>query len=165
VAPADRSGLPPASVDLVTVAQAMHWIDRPSFYAEVRRVAVPGALIAVWSYALVRIDPIIDAVIDEFEHSEVGPYWPPERALVDSGYRTLEFPFHEVTPPAVPMTAEWTLAQFASYLESWSAVERFKRATGRDPVVGVVARLAKLWGGPEVSRHIEWPLHVRVGTV
>src|SRR5215470_11482152 len=59
VAGADRSGLEPGSVDLVTVAQAMHWIDPPSFYAEVRRVAAPGGIIAVWSYALLRINPVI----------------------------------------------------------------------------------------------------------
>ena len=165
VAPADRSGLEPGSVDLVTVAQAMHWIDTASFYAEVRRVAAPGAIVAVWSYALLRVDPVVDPIIDRFERSEVGPYWPPERAMVDAGYRTLDFPFPELVAPSIPMTAEWTLAQFADYLESWSAVDRFKRATGRDPVADVVARLAKVWGGPEVSRHIEWPLHVRVGTV
>src|SRR5205085_2841298 len=32
-APADASGLPPRSVELVTVAQALHWLDRTSFYA------------------------------------------------------------------------------------------------------------------------------------
>lgn len=37
---AEDSELPDASVDLVTVAQAAHWLDLPTFYAEVRRVAV-----------------------------------------------------------------------------------------------------------------------------
>jgi len=47
VAPAEHCGLPDASVDLVTVAQALHWFDVDAFYAEARRVARPGALIAV----------------------------------------------------------------------------------------------------------------------
>ncbi|HEX6397189.1 MAG TPA: class I SAM-dependent methyltransferase, partial [Steroidobacteraceae bacterium] len=52
VAPAERSGLPAASVDLVTVAQALHWFDFDRFYAEVRRVCRPGGLLAVWAYEL-----------------------------------------------------------------------------------------------------------------
>src|SRR5205823_14795537 len=46
VAPAEDSGLADSSVDLVTVAQAVHWFDLHRFYAEVRRVARPRALIA-----------------------------------------------------------------------------------------------------------------------
>ncbi|HEX6639020.1 MAG TPA: class I SAM-dependent methyltransferase, partial [Steroidobacteraceae bacterium] len=50
VAPAEKSGLPDASVDLVTVAQALHWFDAEAFYDEARRVARPGALLAAWTY-------------------------------------------------------------------------------------------------------------------
>ncbi len=165
IARAESSGLGLASVDLVTVAQAMHWINRPLFYREVRRVVRPGGAIAVWSYALVRINPAIDAVVDEFESTRVGPFWPPERALVDAGYRTIEFPFRELEAPRFVIGAEWALPQFAGYVGSWSAVERYKKATGRDPVEEFLPRLAKAWGDPELTQHIEWPLNVRAGVV
>src|SRR5215469_10467827 len=45
MAPAEKSGLPDKSVSLVNVAQALHWFDLPRFYAEVRRVAKPQALL------------------------------------------------------------------------------------------------------------------------
>jgi hypothetical protein len=38
---ADRRPLPDASADLVTVAQALRWLDLPNFYVEVRRVVRP----------------------------------------------------------------------------------------------------------------------------
>ena len=38
VGPAEESGLTSDSADAVTVAQALHWFDRPSFYAEASRV-------------------------------------------------------------------------------------------------------------------------------
>ena len=41
VAPAEASGLPDHSVDLITVAQALHWFDLPNFYDEARRVLKP----------------------------------------------------------------------------------------------------------------------------
>jgi SAM-dependent methyltransferase len=165
VALADGSGLEPGSADLVTVAQAMHWIDRPSFYREVNRVARPGAVLAIWTYALARIEPAIDAVVEEFERERVGRYWPPERALVDQGYRTIDFPFPELEPPRFVMVAEWTLARFAGYLGSWSAVDRYRKARGEDPVALVRPALARLWGDPERPRRVEWPLSLRAGLV
>ena len=62
-APAETSALDDASVDAVTVAQALHWLDLDRFYGEVRRVARPGAVIAVWSYGQGEIEPRIDEVI------------------------------------------------------------------------------------------------------
>ena len=39
VAPSEESGLEDKSVDLVTVASALHWFDRDSFHSELRRVS------------------------------------------------------------------------------------------------------------------------------
>ena len=54
---AEAPSLPDASVDLVTVAQAYHWFDHERFHAQVRRVAKPGAVIAVWTYGLSTVTP------------------------------------------------------------------------------------------------------------
>ena len=35
---------------MVTVAQALHWLELPEFYAEARRVLRPGGLLVVWTY-------------------------------------------------------------------------------------------------------------------
>jgi len=95
----------------------------------------------------------------------VGPYWPPERALVDSGYRTVDFPFAEVTLPPVAMEAELTLAELGGYLGTWSAVLRYRSAKGHDPVATMLDRLRSAWGGPEVRRTARWPLTIRAGRV
>jgi len=63
VAPAETSGLESASVDLITVAQALHWLDLPRFYAEVLRVLRPGGVIAVWCYHLMSVSPEVDRVL------------------------------------------------------------------------------------------------------
>lgn len=166
VAPAEASGLPDASVDLVTVAQALHWFDRPAFYAEVRRVLRPGGLVAAWTYgASVFEDPRADAVHRRFYSDTVGPYWPPERALVEAGYRTIEFPFEEIEAPAFEMEADWTLSSFLGYVGTWSAVTRFRRERGHDPVAELGEELRRLWGNPEAPRRIRWPLAMRVGTL
>jgi SAM-dependent methyltransferase len=136
---AHESGLPDHSVDLVTVAQALHWLDRPAFYAEARRVLAPRGLVAVWCYSLMRVGPAIDPLVDRFYHETVGPYWPPERRHTEDGYRTLEFPFAELVPPAFAIRARMTLEQLGGYLGTWSATARCRAATGHDPVPPFVA--------------------------
>jgi SAM-dependent methyltransferase len=150
--------------DVVTVAQALHWLDLPEFYAEVRRVLVPRGLFVAWTYGLHRMgDGAMDAVLEDFYHRVVGPYWAPERRLVETGYRTLDFPFDEVSIASPPMTGHWTLGQLLGYVSTWSAVAKCRDVTGVDPMLELQARLEPLWGEPERQRHIEWPISVRAG--
>lgn len=166
VAPAERSGLPAHGADLVTVAQALHWFDRPAFYAEVRRTLVAGGLLAVWSYGLLTLhDDVLDDIVRRFHGETVGPYWPPERRLVDEGYQSLDLPFEHVEPPHFSMYADWTLDHLVGYLTTWSAVQRARVATGRDPVAGVVEPLRAAWGREGNERRVEWPLTLHVGRV
>lgn len=163
VAPAEASGLEPRSVDLVTVAQALHWLERPRFYAEVRRVSRPGAIVAAWCYTSLRIGLELDRILLAFYDGTVGPYWPPERRHVDAGYRTLEFPFSELEPPEFRMVSHWPLAALIGYLRTWSAVIRYEAERGADPVASLEAELAAHWGDPLTPREIVWPLRLRVG--
>lgn len=165
VLPAEQTDFEPACFDLVTVAQALHWLDLDRFYAEVRRTLRPGGVVAVWSYGLLAIDPELDPLIAELYHHTVGPCWPPERAHVDDGYARLAFPFTELTLPSFEMSFEWNLAQLLGYLGTWSAVQKFKSAHGRDPLADVVPRLAERWGESARVRAVRWPLAVKAGRV
>jgi len=161
-APGEASGLEPRSVDLVTVAQAAHWLDLPRFFAEVGRVGRPGALVAIWGYQLMQTgDERLDLEIRTFFGETVGPYWPPGRELLDAGYRGFEFPFPEVRCPTFTMTASWRFEAFGGYLSSWSAVDRYRKALAADPVPPFLARVAPLWGAPDRARAVSWPLALR----
>ena len=164
VAPAEKSGIEPDSVDLATVAQAVHWFDHEAFYAEVRRVLRPGGVLAVWGYGSGHLDdPAPDGVFTEFLSQTVGPFWPPERHLVEEGYRSLPFPFPAIEPPDFGMFQDWTLEQLLGYARSWSATARYIDRHGVDPVAGFAARLAPLWGDPQRRRRLTWPLAIRIG--
>jgi len=166
VAPAEASGLPDHTVDLVTVAQALHWFDLSRFYAEVRRMLVANGVIAVWSYGITQArDEAIDREARRFYYEIVGPYWPPERRLVEEGYRTIPFPFAEVPAPAFAMRTQWSLPQLLGYFRSWSATARYLAARGHDPVEELEQKLLPLWGDPAREREIVWPLVVRLGRV
>src|SRR6218665_461893 len=42
------------TVDLITVAQAMHWLDASKFYRECHRLLRPGGVLAVYGYGVPR---------------------------------------------------------------------------------------------------------------
>ena len=159
-ATAEATGLDHGSADLVTVGQAFHWFDHARFFAEVRRLLRPGGLLAVWTYGLTTITPAVDAVVTELYSDVVGPYWEPERRLVETGYREVAFPFGELAAPPFHMMALWRLDQLTGYLGTWSALRRYVEVHGTETLNLIFAKLATAWGdAPE--REVRWPLAVR----
>lgn len=163
VAPVDRAPTPGGSVDLVTVAQALHWFDLDAFYAEVRRVARQDASLAVWCYGLHATTPEFEAVVGCLYRDIVGPDWPPERRLVEEGYARLPFPFAEVAAPPFRMTQRWDLGRLLGYLATWSLVQRHRQRIGRDPLDLVRDDLRQAWDDPGEVREVRWPLQLRLG--
>jgi len=164
VAPAERTHIAEGSVDLITVAQALHWFELNAFFTESRRVLKENGIIAVWSYNLLKISTGIDAVIERFYHDVVGKCWPPERRLVEGGYKNIPFPFREIRSPRFNMIGDWPLDHLVGYLGTWSAVQKYKDANGDDPIKLIVDELKDAWGEPENKQKILWPLALRVGT-
>jgi SAM-dependent methyltransferase len=162
---AEASGLQTHSVDVVTCAQAVHWVPREAFFTEARRVLRPGQVIAVWGYHIPMVrDPAVDAAIVHFHDVVVGPYWPPERRLVLDRLATITFPFDELSAPEFEMRCAWTLDDFAHYVGTQSATDRYRRAhAGIDPVPELVGSLEVPWGGRDVAREVSFPVFVRAG--
>ena len=165
VAPAEKTEITSGSVDLIVVAQALHWFDFDKFYAEVRRVLKEGGVLAVWSYSLLRISSAIDRVLARFYTNVVGPFWPPERKLVDDKYQSIPFPFEELVAPLFKMEVNWNLDSLVGYLGTWSSVQKFKDKYNTDPLEIVMRDVLRAWGRPEDEREIHWPIHMRVGRV
>jgi SAM-dependent methyltransferase len=173
VAAAESSGLENASVDLITVAQAAHWFDLDRFYAEAKRVVRPQGVIALWGYGRLILPGTLDEPLAHFYEHVIGPYWSPERALIDEGYRNLAFPFSEIAAPRFSIEVSWNLPRLMAYLSTWSAVKRYIENEGRNPLVALEDELAGNWcvglknAGTDCSSQtllpLEWPLFLRVG--
>ena len=162
VAPAENSSIRSETVDLIMVAQALHWFDLDRFYAEARRVLKPDGPLAASAYNLLTVDPAIDEVVNRYYYEVVGPFWPPERRLVEQ-FADLSFPFREIDPPKFEMTADWNLDHLLGYLRTWSSTQRFFAAKGIDPLEQITNDLCSAWGDPRQIRKVVWPMILRVG--
>ena len=163
VAPAEATGVADRAVDLAIAAQALHWFDQERLHAELARVARPGAVFAAFTYDLCRVDAAVDAVVDRLYRPILGPFWPPERAHVDAGYRSLPFPWPELQAPPFSIQERWGLERFVGYLRTWSAISAYAKARGADPIALVEPELAAAWGPRGQEREITWKLTVRAG--
>jgi SAM-dependent methyltransferase len=150
VAPAENSGIQSGTVDLSMVAQALHWFDLDRFYAEAQRVLKPDGVLAASAYNLLHINPAIDEVVNRYYYEVVGPFWPPERKLIEK-FEELPFPFSEIQAPSFEMIGQWNPEHLVGYLRSWSATQRFTAAKGADPLEQITDELRGAWGKSAAS--------------
>ncbi len=164
LARAERVPLADATVDLVTVAQALHWFAGDPFYAEVRRVLRPGGAIAAWTYDLLRIAPALDRLIAHLYGDILAGCWPPARQAVERRYANLPWPFADSRTLRFEMRARWRCDDLLDYLASWSAVSVFRRRHDHDPLAPLAAALRAAWGDSGV-REVCWPVTLKLAQV
>jgi len=159
VSAAESTPFPSNTFDLVTVGQALHWFDSARFFAEAARVAVGGALLAAWCYATCRVSADVDRVIAWLYEDLTGPFWPPERRLIERSYRDFVLPGAELESPAFDMQLDWHADDMLGYLRTWSACRRYAAEHGSDPVDRIESTLNEAWG--DAARTVRWPLKIR----
>lgn len=160
---AEKTEIESGSVDLVVVAQALHWLKIHKFYSEAKRVLKPDGIIAVWFYQLPLITPAVDKIIRKFYSKTIGKYWPPERQMIDDNYSSIPFPFKKLYSPQFKMKSLWSFEDLTGYLSTWSAVKRFEKAKGKDPVNLITKDLMNCFGEVDNIFEVNWPLTVWIG--
>lgn len=158
--PAECSSFEKNSVDVICVAQALHWFQFDKFFEECKRVLKPHAPLVVWSYGLSSISAEIDQLCLELYQGKLDQYWPAERRLVENAYASIEFPFKQVIRHSqFSMQQEWSREQFIGYLRSWSATQGYINAGYENPLIDFEKELDKYWKA-SVIKTIHWPLIV-----
>jgi hypothetical protein len=157
---AEQTNFPNNQFDLITVGQALHWFDFEKFYTEVRRVAKKDAMIALWGYAGCKVNPKVDEHFYHFYNHVVGPYWDSARKLVEEEYKNVPFPFNQISTPKFSINVEWTLEEFAGYLTTWSATQKFIKDKNYNPVPEVVKLIQPYWNEKE---KVTFPVFLKLG--
>ncbi|MCW8158836.1 class I SAM-dependent methyltransferase [Stutzerimonas stutzeri] len=150
-------------LDLLVVAQALHWFATPAFFTQARLALKPNGLFCAWCYSLLEVSAEVNAVIHRLYRETLAGYWPAGRSSVDAGYSDIQPPFPLIESPPFALEAHWSLAELIGYLRTWSAVKQWQQQHGRDPVALIEPQLSSAWGPADQRRLIRWPLHLLTG--
>ena len=162
-----------SSLDLVTIAQAMHWLDLPVFYEQVKWVLKkPDGVIAAWCYTVPEVNEAVDSVFKPFYSIDVEPYWDPARKKVDDMYRSIEFPFEAVEgekstgPFRFVSEKVMNLEEYLAYITSWSAYQTAKEKGVELLKNDTVEKFKSAWNqdGSE-QKVVKYPIYLRIGKV
>lgn len=162
---AEQTSLRTGSVDLVTVSQALHWFDFDKFFTEVKRVGNDHSMIAVWIYGLIQITPEIDKLFHQYHFETLKNYYDEERRHVDNGYRDIPFPFRAIETPSFFIQLSWSFEDFEGYLNTSSAVQKFKKLhSDESPVPAFMRSIRPLWPNGE-NLEVQFPLQLKMGYI
>ena len=151
--------------DLVTVAQALHWFDYEKFWNEVDRVLKPQGVFVAWGYDWTKINFDIDFLLQDNLYSLLDVYWNPKAKILWGGYETEEvkFPYERIDTPAFSIELNWNLDQLFQYFLSWSSVQAYIKENGTELIENAKAHVTTVWGDPNETKLIQWPIHMLVG--
>ncbi|KAH6832356.1 S-adenosyl-L-methionine-dependent methyltransferases superfamily protein [Perilla frutescens var. hirtella] len=149
------------SVDLITVTEAIHWLDDlPRFYSVATcLLRKPGGIIAVWGFRYngMKISPEYDEAGKSWFQTTL-PYWNSKTKAVFGGYQSLPFPFEgmgmgsEGKPLALDIAKEVSFEGNLRLLQSLSAVAAAKEEGVDLLAENAVEELEAAWGGADVVR-------------
>ena len=165
VAEAGDSNIDADSVDLVTVASAIHWFDLGRFYAEVRRVARSGGVIAAWTYYKPVFGNNVDAIIQRLAHDILADFWDQRLHYVVDEFHDLPFPFQPIDAPPFRTDMRWNMEDLLGYFETWSSSVKYRQEKGTQPTDLIRDDLAQVWGDPKQKQDVHFPLYMRLGRV
>lgn len=165
------------SVDLITVAQCVHWFDLPKFFQEMSRVLKPKGTLAIWGYVdPVFNDPVADKMIMDFTYddpTQLGPYWEqPGRNILRNllkdvsaptdlftGLQTIEHIPELQQPSPLTIKREMPLELYGQYVKTSSSYHAWKTAhKGEKDIADIfLQRLqqTKHWT-PRTTVKVEW---------
>ncbi len=163
VGDAENPDIADASLDLVTVAQALHWFDYPRFWPAVKQRLKPGGVFAAWGYTWCNVTAEIDQCLQRSVLDPIQPFWAPQNRLLWDGYTDVGFKLETIQPPPFELRMHWNLDQLFAYLHSWSATRRCMETRGDAFFQAAYTAAIEVWGDPAQAREVVMPLHLLVG--
>ncbi|KAK3846085.1 MAG: S-adenosyl-L-methionine-dependent methyltransferase [Linnemannia gamsii] len=148
----DLAVLPTSSVDVLTVAQAMHWFHHPTFFSEVKRVLKPRGTFAAVGYSFVIFEDHPRATKRIYDlgdqPDQLGTMWDNGRLILDNLYKSIDVPLQNVERHYFPdsiksqmraidaavigeeslppvMTSRVTMKHFRNYIKTWSSYKNY----------------------------------------
>ena len=121
VGSAEKMPLADKSVDIVTCAQALHWLDESKFYSEADRILKPKGILAAYGYG--NVEPKHEqcrALVTRFYKGTLKGYWADRRKHIDNCYKDFKLPYAKSERYDFYSDVEMKLPDFIGYVSSWS---------------------------------------------
>lgn len=156
---AEEATFPDHYFDCITVGQAIHWFDFDRFYAEAKRVLKPTGVLVVLGYGNIRIDnKEVQLAVEKLYSEILRTYWDAERHFIDKQYKTIPFPFEEITCPEFQIRSAWNREQLTGYLNTWSAVKHYTDKNQINPIDLILPEI------PAFEKvNVTFPILMRIG--
>jgi SAM-dependent methyltransferase len=167
VQPAEETTFTDQSIDLVVVAQALHWFDYRRFWPEVARVARKGAFFCAWGYDWLSSTADVDELLVKPFCEIIAPFWADNNRILWNGYPDADilFPFRRVECPHFSIDLDWRLSQLLTYLCSWSAYKRsLSNARAKKALGRLITDVGKVLD-PSMRLSVRMPLKLVAGRI
>lgn len=136
VGKSEDTGLENESVDLITVAQALHWFEFDPFFKEVDRILKKGGVLACWGYPLnyFEEEAATNALIHFFE--DIDKYWHPKRKILDHKYKDVKFIYpNTLKKMTFQNKKKMTIENYMNYIRTWSSVITYIEKNQNDEII------------------------------
>lgn len=159
---AEESTLGSSSTDLITIATAIHLINKEVFYNEAERILKPEGVLAAWNYTRTIITPEIDRITDYYMYETLGKYWNPDIKAFFLEESKIDLPFDRIQTPEINMTHYWSFEEMINYIYTWSATQGYIQRNNKNPIELFYDDLKKAWGGEGVKKQVSWKFYFKV---
>jgi len=165
VASAENSGIESNSVDLLTVATAIHWFNLAKFYAEAKRTLKPEGTLAIWNYASSNVNEAVDSVTDHYMNEIVGSYAAPDFWRGVNSETDIDFPFDRIKTPDFKIRQNWSFRDYINYIMTWSPTRNYIKQKKSNPLEIIFDVFKKAWGDENEKKEIIWKLTLKAAKV
>ena len=126
-----------STVDLVTIAQAWHWLPSvDKFYSECKRVLKPRVCLAVYGYGNVCLhDESCNLLVSNFYAKTLEGCWHEKRRHIDNNFSEVILPFINTERHDWVMSREMMLGDFIGYISSWSGYQKYCKLNPNNSVL------------------------------
>jgi ubiquinone/menaquinone biosynthesis C-methylase UbiE len=165
VVPAENSGIESDSVDLITVATAIHWLNLEKFYQEARRTLKPGGTLAIWNYSRSNVNEAVDRVTDYYMEEIVGSYAAPDFWRGVNAETDIDFPFERIKTPEFKIRQNWSFKEYVNYIMTWSPTRNYIKKKNSNPLELIFDEFKNAWGDENEEKEIIWKLTLKAAKV
>jgi SAM-dependent methyltransferase len=161
VAPAENSGIESHTIDLITVATAIHWFNLSKFYEEARRTSKPGGTLAIWNYARSNVNEAVDSITDHYIDDIVGSYAAPDFWRGVNSETDIDFPFDRIKTPDFNIRQKWSFKDYVNYIMTWSPTQNYIKKNNSNPLELIFDDFKNAWGDENEKKKITWKLTLK----